>query len=494
MRWSCGNRRIPLAELHAEGVKVDHRFAVSRKAYLSPRTIAFNVQGVRLAVHRVTGEVRILHSVHAADIGRPINPLQCRGQLDGAVAMGYGWALIENMVHDQGHMVNPQLRNCRVPAFADTPHTDIFFADTVDFDRAPGGEVPGRMRHQSGGAGRRQCPGRCHGVALRPPALHARPPVPRPGRSEMTVSIVTQTSVRPERSEDFARWQGETSQLVARFPGFIEQRLMPPNPPLQVDWVILQRFQAIEDAQRWLASTERQARIEGAAPMLVGRDDVHIVRDSEGGIKPAPVSAVISTRVKPGREAEYRAWERRIAAAQSRAPGLQGYRFEPPVPGIQEDFVAILRFDSQANLQAWLDSPVRRQLVAEAEPLTVEFHARLGTGFEQWFRDESGAPAALPVWKMDMIVLLLLYPIVFLFGVYVHTPLFMNALHLPFAVALFLGNIVSVGLTGVLVPWVARHMTWWLQPRANAVRANLLGALLICAFYTACVAVFWKVY
>jgi CO/xanthine dehydrogenase Mo-binding subunit len=46
--------------------------------------------------------------------------------------MGYGWALVENMVHDEGHMVNPQLRNCRVPAFADTPHPDIFFADTID--------------------------------------------------------------------------------------------------------------------------------------------------------------------------------------------------------------------------------------------------------------------------------------------------------------------------------------------------------------------------
>jgi putative selenate reductase molybdopterin-binding subunit len=128
----CGNKRILLKELHAEGAKLNHRFTVGRRAYLSPRTIAFNVQGVRLAVHKVTGEVRILHSVHAADIGRPINPMQCRGQLDGAVAMGYGWALVENMVHDEGHMVNPQLRNCRVPVFADTPHTDLFFADTVD--------------------------------------------------------------------------------------------------------------------------------------------------------------------------------------------------------------------------------------------------------------------------------------------------------------------------------------------------------------------------
>ncbi|MCX7365208.1 MAG: molybdopterin-dependent oxidoreductase [Alphaproteobacteria bacterium] len=128
----CGNRRIMLSELHAEGAKVNHRFSVGRRSYLSPRTIAFNVQGVRLAVHRITGEIRILHSVQAADIGKPINPMQCRGQIDGAVAMGYGWALIENMVHDEGHMVNPQLRNCRIPAFADVPHTDVFFAQTVD--------------------------------------------------------------------------------------------------------------------------------------------------------------------------------------------------------------------------------------------------------------------------------------------------------------------------------------------------------------------------
>jgi CO/xanthine dehydrogenase Mo-binding subunit len=128
----CGTKRIPLSEIFALGAEAKHRFLVSRRSYLSPRTIAFNVQGVRLAVHRVTGEIRILHSVHAADIGVPLNPMQCRGQLDGAIAMGYGWALTENMVHEEGHMVNPQLRNYRIPAYADTPRTDIFFANTVD--------------------------------------------------------------------------------------------------------------------------------------------------------------------------------------------------------------------------------------------------------------------------------------------------------------------------------------------------------------------------
>jgi CO/xanthine dehydrogenase Mo-binding subunit len=130
---ACGGRRLALADLHAARVAKGHRFEAKRKAYLSPRTVAFNVHGIRLAVHRITGEIRILHSVHAADIGRPINPMQCRGQIDGAIAMGLGWALTENMVHDgHGAVVNPALRNYRIPAFADVPPSQVFFADTYD--------------------------------------------------------------------------------------------------------------------------------------------------------------------------------------------------------------------------------------------------------------------------------------------------------------------------------------------------------------------------
>jgi putative selenate reductase molybdopterin-binding subunit len=128
----CGNRPIALSDLHAAGVKAGHRFETKRKAYLSPRTVAFNVQGIRLAVHRITGEIRILHSVHAADIGRLINPMQCRGQIDGAIGMALGWALTENMVHHEGAVVNPSLRNYRIPAFADVPRSEVLFADTYD--------------------------------------------------------------------------------------------------------------------------------------------------------------------------------------------------------------------------------------------------------------------------------------------------------------------------------------------------------------------------
>jgi putative selenate reductase molybdopterin-binding subunit len=129
----CANRKIPLSELYAAGTKEGHRFDVIRKAYLSPRSIGFNVHGVRVAVHRATGEIMTLQSVHAADIGRPINPMQCRGQIDGAIAMGFGWALYERMVYDEnGARVNPALRDYRIPAFADVPRSEIYFADTYD--------------------------------------------------------------------------------------------------------------------------------------------------------------------------------------------------------------------------------------------------------------------------------------------------------------------------------------------------------------------------
>jgi CO/xanthine dehydrogenase Mo-binding subunit/aerobic-type carbon monoxide dehydrogenase small subunit (CoxS/CutS family) len=128
-----GNERIPLTELYAQGTAAGHRFKARRRAYLAPRTIAFNVQGIRLAVHRVTGDIEILQSVHAADIGRLINPMQCRGQIDGSISMGLGWALTEHMDYDDaGHMKNAALRNYRIPSFADVPRSQVLFAGTHD--------------------------------------------------------------------------------------------------------------------------------------------------------------------------------------------------------------------------------------------------------------------------------------------------------------------------------------------------------------------------
>ena len=98
----------------------------------SPRSVAFNVQGFRVAVSRATGEVRVLQSVHAADAGTVINPEQLRGQIEGGVAQGIGTVLYENLIVHDGVVETPVLRQYHVPQYADLPLTETFFADTYD--------------------------------------------------------------------------------------------------------------------------------------------------------------------------------------------------------------------------------------------------------------------------------------------------------------------------------------------------------------------------
>ena len=178
-------------------------------------------------------------------------------------------------------------------------------------------------------------------------------------------TIVTQTCPAPEHAVDFAAWQQETSKVVAEFRGFVRQTVLPPSPPTQLDWVILQHFADRQSAVEWLRSDVRQGRVKAIQSLLIGRDDVHLVSGDSIDTGLSPVSAVISTKVKAGQEAAYRQWEHRIAAAQARAPGFQGYRLEPPIPGVQEDWLGVVKFDGNESLQAWLASPERAQLISE---------------------------------------------------------------------------------------------------------------------------------
>ncbi|KQW46060.1 aldehyde oxidase [Nocardioides sp. Root1257] len=98
----------------------------------TPRSVAFNVHGVRVAVDPVTGELRVLRSVHAVDAGRVINPEQLRGQVEGGVAQGLGSALQEELLVRDGEVVTRAFRHYRVPQIADVPPTEVLFADTYD--------------------------------------------------------------------------------------------------------------------------------------------------------------------------------------------------------------------------------------------------------------------------------------------------------------------------------------------------------------------------
>jgi CO/xanthine dehydrogenase Mo-binding subunit len=98
----------------------------------TPRTVAFNVHGFRVAVNPATGEVRILQSVQAADAGTVMNPEQLRGQVEGGTAQAIGSALYEELKLVDGVVTTRAFRNYHIPQYADVPLTEVLFADTHD--------------------------------------------------------------------------------------------------------------------------------------------------------------------------------------------------------------------------------------------------------------------------------------------------------------------------------------------------------------------------
>ena len=125
----CGNRAIRLADLPGAGAGL----AVMRKSDAAPRSVAFNVHAFRVAVNRGTGAVAILRSVHAADAGTVLNQMQCRGQVEGGVAQALGAALHEIVrIDETGAVSNAAFRSYHIPSWADTPLTEVLFADTHD--------------------------------------------------------------------------------------------------------------------------------------------------------------------------------------------------------------------------------------------------------------------------------------------------------------------------------------------------------------------------
>ena len=111
------------------------------------RSVAFTVQGFRVAVEAETGEIRVLQSVQAVDAGTVLNSVQLRGQVEGGVGQALGAALFEEVRLDAaGRVITRALREYHVPVLADLPATEVYFASTVDpygpFGAKPMSEAP----------------------------------------------------------------------------------------------------------------------------------------------------------------------------------------------------------------------------------------------------------------------------------------------------------------------------------------------------------------
>ncbi|MDB5897567.1 MAG: xanthine dehydrogenase, molybdenum binding subunit apoprotein [Ramlibacter sp.] len=129
-----GGRSASLADAARQGELVGEDQMeygdLAKKSQLS----TFGAHFVEVGVDAFTAEIRVRRMLAVCAAGRILNPKTARSQVIGAMTMGVGGALMEELAVDQrlGFFVNHDLASYEVPVHADIPHQDVIFLDEVD--------------------------------------------------------------------------------------------------------------------------------------------------------------------------------------------------------------------------------------------------------------------------------------------------------------------------------------------------------------------------
>ena len=164
-----------------------------------------------------------------------------------------------------------------------------------------------------------------------------------------------------------------------------------------------------------------------------------------------------------------------FALAESTFPGFRGTELFRPVAGLQEEWTALYRYDSAAELDRWLVSDERKTLLAEGEKF-ADFHSRtIDNSFGSWFAfDEHGNDTPPPSdIKTSIAVWVGLYPTVVVLS------LMFWPLKMPLWLNLLVGNLCSsLAMTFLTMPYYVNPLLKrWLRPPPDvpAVRNNWRG-------------------
>ena len=131
---SSGNRRAALADAASDGDLTGEdsiEYGDLSKKY---QQSTFSGHFVEVGVDVFTGEVRVRRMLAVCAAGRILNPKTARSQVIGAMTMGVGGALMEELAVDKrlGFFVNHDLAGYEVPVHADIPHQEVVFLDETD--------------------------------------------------------------------------------------------------------------------------------------------------------------------------------------------------------------------------------------------------------------------------------------------------------------------------------------------------------------------------
>lgn len=92
----------------------------------------FGAQRVTVEVDDETGKVDVIEVVAINDAGKIINPVSAEGQAEGGVAMGIGYALMEEIEVNKGAIKNGNFSDYIIPTSKDVPHIETHFIEAME--------------------------------------------------------------------------------------------------------------------------------------------------------------------------------------------------------------------------------------------------------------------------------------------------------------------------------------------------------------------------
>lgn len=130
----AGNRSLPLASAAEGGPLTGEDTIEYGDLDKTHQQSTFGAHFVEVAVDAATAETRIRRMLAVCAAGRILNPKTARSQVIGAMTMGAGAALMEELAVDKrrGFFVNHDLAGYEVPVHADIPHQEVVFLDETD--------------------------------------------------------------------------------------------------------------------------------------------------------------------------------------------------------------------------------------------------------------------------------------------------------------------------------------------------------------------------
>ena len=298
----------------------------------------------------------------------------------------------------------------------------------------------------------------------------------REPRAPKPATAIASHRVHPDKTAQYIEAQHAITEAARRSPGFVGTEVLSPVTGLQEEWVAIFRLESNEAMKQWLESAERRKLMERIENSLIEPSRMLILA-SDDSAEP-PVAMVFTHRVADERVPGYLAWRRKAIAAQAHYPGYLATEFFEP-HGKMDEWVDVVRYDSLKDLERWMESKERRDLLEELDSIVESRHAHRVTGLEGWFAmDRPGETATgPPSWKQALAVLFALYPTVM--ALTFLNPLWRNR---PLSVQMLFGNILSVAmLTWLVMPAVSRLLGFWLSSTAANWKTEALGIAIVAA-------------